>query len=167
MLALAPDEFARRSVALPGSDWEARCRELVEHADVEVIDGPDDEGVFARANVRMIELARGIDEQPNAIVVWNGQQGDGPGGTRDFVTRLGCRGPDPRIRVIDPTRRAYEARQAPGAPKKLLALDGRGIRGALSLAILTALESRLRDHHGRGDYVPPASRSEGRLPSSA
>jgi hypothetical protein len=87
------------------------------------------------------------------VIVWNGQEGDGPGGTRDFVRRLGHSGPDERVEVIDPTRRAYEERQAPGPPKKLLALDGGGIRGVLSLEILAALERRLGERYGRDDYV--------------
>lgn len=105
VLALAVDEFVRRSVALPDTDWEARFRRVLRRAEVEVVDGPDDEQVFARANARMIELARALDERPHAIVVWDGREGDGPGGTRDLMTRLGYGGPDERLRVIDPTPR--------------------------------------------------------------
>ena len=36
-------------------------------------------------------------------------------------------------------------------PKRILALDGGGIRGALSLGFLTAIEAMLRDRHGRPD----------------
>jgi uncharacterized protein len=148
VLALPQAEFERRSVALPGTDWAERFRRILDHAEVEILEGPDDDGAFARANARMIQIARDLDERPYAVVAWNGQAGDGPGGTRDFVQRLGYAGPDEHVCVIDPTPRAYEARQAPGAPKKLLALDGGGIRGVLSLEILAALESRLRGHYG-------------------
>jgi patatin-like phospholipase len=149
VLALPQEEFERRSVALPGTDWVERFRRVLNRAEVEVLDGPYDDGAFGRANARMIEVARGLDESPHAVVVWNGEEGDGPGGTRDFVRRLGYAGPDEHVCVIDPTPRQYEARQQPGAPKKLLALDGGGIRGVLSLEILAALESRLRGHYGR------------------
>jgi patatin-like phospholipase len=150
VLALPQEEFESRSVALPGTDWVERFRRILERAEVEVIDGPYDDGAFGRANARMIQVARGLDESPYAVVVWNGQEGDGPGGTRDFVQRLGYTAPDEHVCVIDPTPRAYEARQEPGTPKKLLALDGGGIRGVLSLEILAALESGLSAHYGRG-----------------
>lgn len=149
ILALPSEEFERRSVDLPGTDWVERFRRVLDQAEVEVIDGPYDDGAFGRANARMIEVARGLDHSPYAVVVWNGQEGDGPGGTRDFVQRLGYTGPDEHVCVIDPTPREYEARQEPGPPKKLLALDGGGIRGVLSLEILAALESRLAQHYGR------------------
>jgi hypothetical protein len=103
VLALPQDEFERRSVALPGTDWVDRFREVLARAEVEVIDGPHDDGAFARANARIIQIAREIDESPYAVIVWNGQEGDGPGGTRDFVQRLGYTGPDERVCVIDPS----------------------------------------------------------------
>jgi hypothetical protein len=149
VLAMPREEFERRSVDLPGTDWAARFRRVLERAEVEVLDGPHDDGAFGRANARMIHIARELDQSPCAVIVWNGQEGDGPGGTRDFVRRLGYTGPDAHVCVIDPTPRVYEARQEPGTPKKLLALDGGGIRGVLSLEILAALESRLRAYYGR------------------
>src|SRR5581483_5790006 len=123
VLALPREEFERRSVDLPGADWVERFRLVLDQAEVEVIYGPYDDAAFGRANARMIEVARGVDQSPFAVVVWNGQEGDGPGGTRDFVRRLGYTGPDEHVCVIDPTPRQYEARQEPGTPKKLLALD--------------------------------------------
>jgi hypothetical protein len=149
-LALPVEEFEVRSVALPGTDWSARFRRLLRIAEVEVLNGgAASDGVFGQTNKRLIEVARSLDATPHVIVVWNGRGGDGPGGTSDLVSRLGLTGPDPRIRVIDPTRRAYEARQAPDGPKRMLAVDGGGIRGALSLAILASLEARLRKFYGR------------------
>jgi hypothetical protein len=103
VLALEPDEFVARSVAIPGTAWEQRFRELLRHAEVEVVDGPDDDEVFARTNQRIIEVARAIDEQPHAVIVWDGKEGDGPGGTRDFVSQLGHDLEDDDVVLIDPT----------------------------------------------------------------
>jgi hypothetical protein len=157
-LALPREEFEPRSVALPDSDWVPRFRALLASADVKVLadevgGGAGGDAVFARTNAWMVDLARSLGGgRPHAVVVWNGQEGDGPGGTRDFVSRLGYDRPAPTIRVIDPTPRAYEARQGGVGPKKLLALDGGGMRGALSLEILRSIEAGLRTRYG-GDLV--------------
>jgi len=47
----------------------------------------------------------------------------------------------------------YAARQTAPGPKKLLALDGGGLRGIISLRVLRRLESLLREHRGRDDLV--------------
>lgn len=157
-LALPQEEFEQRSVELPGSDWVDRFRRLLKVAEVryladEVGAVPVDDEVFAVTNRWMVEVATALDREPHAVVVWDGKEGGGPGGTRDLVRRLGVDRPEPRIRVIDPTPRAYEARQTPDRPKRLLALDGGGLRGALSLEILAAIEAGLRNHYGRRDLV--------------
>jgi hypothetical protein len=103
LLALPPDEFEERSVALPGTDWADRFRAMLSTAEVEVVEHLPDADVFEGTNARIIEVARALDPEPFALIVWNGQEGDGPGGTRDFVSRLGYSMPDPRVRVIDPT----------------------------------------------------------------
>jgi hypothetical protein len=112
-LALPPDEFTRRSVDIPGTDWAARFERIRQVAEIRVLGNVDSHGsdnVFALANDWMVEVARVIDARPHVIAVWDGQRGDGPGGTADMVRRLAGRGPDPRVRVIDPTRRTEEAR---------------------------------------------------------
>jgi hypothetical protein len=125
-LALPPDEFERRSVDLPGTDWVARFRRLLAVADVRQLTGkpsgpaepqpgaphadeaqpgqpePDDR-VFHRANSWMVELARQRDPQPYTLVVWDSLPGDGPGGTADLVRQLGYADGDCRLYVIDPT----------------------------------------------------------------
>jgi hypothetical protein len=97
---MAPDEFVAASVALPGSDWTQRFHDLLPHADVEVAEGED---VFAATNERIVAVARALDDHPRAIVVWDGERGDGPGGTEDFIRRLGATGE--RLVVIDPRPR--------------------------------------------------------------
>jgi len=102
VLARPPEDFVKGSVALPGTDWAERFYALLGQADVEVVDGPDDD-VYARTNDRIIAIARGIDDRPHAIIVWNGDKGDGPGGTSDFAARLGGASGNERLVVIDPT----------------------------------------------------------------
>jgi hypothetical protein len=102
VLARRPEEFVKGSVALPSTDWAERFYALLGLADVEIVDGPDDD-VYARTNDRIIAVARGIDDRPRAIIVWNGETGDGPGGTSDFVTRLGDTADDECLVIIDPT----------------------------------------------------------------
>jgi hypothetical protein len=51
----------------------------------------------------MIEVARALDERPHAVVVWNGEEGDGPGGTSDLVAALRRLSDAERLTVIDPT----------------------------------------------------------------
>jgi hypothetical protein len=104
-LALPPDKFERESVELPGSDWTERFRALLEVAEVLLPDErhDPDEDVFARANARVVEVARSLSDAPYAIVVWNGEGGDGPGGTLDLIERLGKHLSDSSIAVVDPT----------------------------------------------------------------
>jgi len=155
-LSLPPDELERRSVALPGSDWSQRFRALLDRADVQQLaDPPSGDEVFARTNEWMIDLGRSLaGGRPHGLVVWNGRDGgDGPGGTSDFIQRLGYTEPDKNLVVIDPTKRAYESRQPAEGKRKLLALDGGGIRGVLSLEILLAIEDGLRKKLARKDLV--------------
>lgn len=156
-LALPPDEFEKRSVELPDSDWAIRFRDLLQRCELEVLssgDGAaDSRDVFARANIRLVELAHSLSTTPHALIVWNGKRGDGPGGTADFVSRLGYTRPDPRVHVIDPTARRYEDRQTSPGPKRLLACDGGGIRGVLALEVLGAIEQQLRRRRNQPDLV--------------
>ena len=105
LLAFPPDEFEAKSVALPGTDWADRFRKVRGNADVEVevVEHPPGADPFEHTNTRIIEVARAIDPEPYAVIVWNGEEGDGPGGTRDFVAQLGHSMDDPHVRVIDPT----------------------------------------------------------------
>lgn len=149
VLALPVEEFLRRSVGPSDGEWAARFRRVLDAASVEVVAGADDGGAFERANTRMVEVARAFDRRPHAVVVWDGKEGDAPGGTRDLILKLGYVRSDDRVHVVDPTFRAYQGRQASTGPKKLLALDGGGIRGVLSLEVLAALEEKLRRRYGR------------------
>lgn len=155
-LAMAPAAFEERSVARAGSDWSHRFRWLLDRAEVRVLSDARRSArgdVFARTNRWMVDVATTLAEQPHVLLVWDGRQSDGPGGTRDMVARLGITRPNDRVRVIDPTPRAYEARQRFDRPKRMLALDGGGMRGVISLEILKTIEKGLRIRLGREDLV--------------
>ncbi|MFC6541619.1 hypothetical protein ACFQES_33390 [Nonomuraea salmonea] len=103
-LALPPDGFARRSVDLEGTDWRERFERLCRRARVAVLPGDPGRGdeVFARTNEWMVRLARALDPEPRAVVVWDGRPGDGAGGTSDLVRLLGHNPGPGRLHVIDP-----------------------------------------------------------------
>ena len=107
----------------------------------------------ARANARVIELARSMSDEPHAAVVWNGEGGDGQGGTHDFVERLGHHGPGASVAIIDPTPRAYEAKQVRDGPKENSRSTAAASKVALSLEVLAAIERKLRERLGSPTLV--------------
>ena len=111
VLALAPADFVSSSVALPHSDWEERFRVLLDQpaVDVEVVGGAKDDDVYARTNERIIERAREVDDHPLALVVWDGKEGDGAGGTSDFVACLSRVSGDDHVVTVEPTPPAASA----------------------------------------------------------
>jgi uncharacterized protein len=153
MLALPPDDYKRESVELPGSGWVRRFDELARRSEVVVQTdalGPLPAGAsaFGRNNDWVVdEAARTAEAEKvplRALAVWDGRPGDGPGGTDHFVDVARERGAD--IRVIKPQEAwrtpnvPYWERQRPADRKKLLALDGGGLRGIITLEILARME---------------------------
>lgn len=106
LLAFPPADFERESVEIPNTDWVARFRAIHAVAEVDVVEQATDGDPFERTNARIVEEARALDPEPHALIVWDGKAGDGPGGTRDFIRRLGYSEPGERVRIIDPTPRA-------------------------------------------------------------
>lgn len=122
-LALPEDRFIAESVALAGTDdWVGRFRAVLDRSEVRPPpDHPrrhDDDGsgdVFVVNNTRMMDLAGELGDAPYVLAVWDGNRGDGPGGTADVVQR--CvddtdRGPEDgvapwsHVRIVDPTPRS-------------------------------------------------------------
>jgi predicted acylesterase/phospholipase RssA len=100
----------------------------------------------------MLEVAARA-ESLYALLVWDGNAGS-DGGTGAVVSRLDGRIEDPtRIRIVDPVPRAYAYRQWSPGPKRILSLDGGGLRGVITLEILLSIERQLRQHFGRDDLV--------------
>ena len=155
-LALPEEEFIARSVMTdhpaPALDWVDLFRQVVKKAQVTVLpaarrpDAASSSEVFARANEWMLDEVRGAAEL-YALLVWNGMRGS-IGGTWELIDQLAKMTAADRIHVIDPTLRAYEHRQDSPGPKRILALDGGGLRGVISLEILGRIQHQLRDHYG-------------------
>jgi hypothetical protein len=110
LLALADDDFIAASVAIEGTDWEARYRALrvrcpswFQEDELGPVSTSDEGAIFARNNDWCLEV--GAAQAPSgglrALAVWDGSTGDGPGGTADFVER--ARRVGAAVRVISPT----------------------------------------------------------------
>ena len=109
LLSLPVPEFEEESVRLEGGGWLERFRELLAHCPVVVQTDelgplPEGENPFARNNQWVLDeafaIARRDGASVDALVVWNGEEGDGKGGTADFVEQARARGAD--VRVLDP-----------------------------------------------------------------
>lgn len=106
-LALPRDPYVEASVAPVGGDWVERFDRLAGRVPSQVLAGAreDDPGIWQRTNLWMLEeaLAEG-GERVTLIALWNGQEGDGPGGTGDLVERARERGA--RTVILD-TRKLF------------------------------------------------------------
>jgi uncharacterized protein len=159
LLAKPAAEFTEGSVELGASRWPERFRQVLDRAQrVDVLPAGDPgEKPYARTNRWALDEAvrAAAPGTPDALVVWDGTPGDGGGGTGDFVDLARERGLP--LTVIDPKQawRApnvpyWERQTAPG-PKRMLSLDGGGIRGVLALEVLRRMETVLGG--GSPDFV--------------
>lgn len=108
VLPFPAEAFAEVSVG--GEPWRRSFNELrnnktgIEWVAPVLDQRPADGAVpqaFGNANVeiqrRAMEYARHLDEQPVVLAVWDGQPGDGPGGTADTVRLWRLEGVEPEI----------------------------------------------------------------------
>ncbi len=95
LIPLPEDEFRDESVRLPNSDWEERffrlrdkCETRFQHEVLGTV--PAGTNVFARNNDWSIGTAqKEAGAAPlYALLVWDQQQGDGPGGTSDVAKKV-------------------------------------------------------------------------------
>lgn len=89
-LGIPVDAFEETSVAFAGADWMERYDRLVRELPVHVLfpEATADAGneVWERANEWMLEAALSEGgSRMTLIVLWDGEGGDGPGGTRHMV----------------------------------------------------------------------------------
>ena len=93
-LPFEPGEFARGSVDFAGVDWHARFEAACASAQVHLMpcERPAlgaGENPYERTNLWMLEAAlRWGGANVAFICVWNGQAGDGPGGTEDLMRKV-------------------------------------------------------------------------------
>lgn len=94
-LALPPEPFIRCSVAPAGELWVQRFHALVERlgpANVRVMGTGDGQlegstdNLWLRANLWLVEEARRLATHRVLLALWDGQGGDGPGGTEHLVS---------------------------------------------------------------------------------
>jgi hypothetical protein len=94
-----------------GGTWNQKLAELAGNESLEFICLRDSmpaadqlPAAFSNANTQVFKqaaaYARSLDEKPIVLAVWDGQPGDGPGGTADAVQLWRDEGYDPEI--IDP-----------------------------------------------------------------
>jgi class 3 adenylate cyclase len=120
------DEFEAESVDRGlGGDWSARFRRALDRASRVVVASErcrtPSPSVYAYANQLMRGLAiiraRQLDAELRGLAVWDGQQGDGPGGTAATVGDWMAAGV--RIEIIDPRALTAAAGSREGtAPSK-------------------------------------------------
>ena len=116
-LALPPDAFCETSVESAGPAWEGRYYDLVaSHPDHRVLAENEelpvwlrdrkDYGLWARNNLWMLHNAIALaGKNITLLALWNGEGGDGPGGTQDMVHEVGKR--HARTVIID-TKKEFQ-----------------------------------------------------------
>ncbi len=160
------EEFLEESVRLPSGRWEERFDALCAHPRVrrffqheQLDEDREGLGVHARNNLWIIEAARALAPSPDglhALLVWDEKPtGDGPGGTSDFVTRVLQLGGHvaPPINPTTITKGYQDKLKNNTGQRKLLACDGGGIRGIISIEILARIENELRASSGNPKLV--------------
>ncbi|HZF07775.1 MAG TPA: tetratricopeptide repeat-containing protein [Thermoanaerobaculia bacterium] len=112
-LALPANQFIRESVAPAEGNWVKRFERLSETLPVRVLaeskELPSwlaekkDYSIWQRNNLWMLHNALALGgEHVTLIALWNGQEGDGPGGTGDLVSRAKERGA--KVLILDTTK---------------------------------------------------------------
>ena len=107
-LPLDEPTFLNQSVDFADSDWRtrffaAKARAVVHIAPSELCSIRDGQDAYDRNNRWMLETALGFGaDQVDFVCLWNGEGGDGPGGTRDMIKSVRNRGG--RTRWLDTTK---------------------------------------------------------------
>jgi hypothetical protein len=158
LLAFEPEAFLARSVAPSGGDWAARFRAVLNASEVLIRDSAGDEqdaDPYEATNRSLLRVASQLAAERSvplrAVVLCDGSDPDGAGGTSHFLQLLqeaGITGDvtSPGAAWRSPNVPFWERQWSPG-PKRLLSLDGGGLRGLIALEVLARIEELL----GAGD----------------
>ena len=91
-LPFPADEFERRSVVGgDGGDWVARYCALLKATSPEkliVLNLGAEHDPYGTCNLAVLRLSITGSMQPMLLALWNGEVGDGPGGTADMIERV-------------------------------------------------------------------------------
>lgn len=103
-LALPVDAFIEASVAPAGAGWVERLKRLLETMPASVLGderrNDTDDSLWTQTNLLMLEEAlKAGSDHATLIAMWNGKDGDGPGGTGHLLTVARQRGL--RTEIID------------------------------------------------------------------
>ncbi len=182
ILPFAPARFRADSVADRPGDWgpmfDRIAEELAASGDLIVLGLEDDpDAAYAATNGAILDEAQRLAKEQGAgvaaVVVWDGQSRGEGDLTADFartaralglpVTEVSTLAADPgpdrtkthqgAAPMPEVTRKTLKDRLPADGQKKLLALDGGGIRGLLSIEFLAQIEESLRASTGRADLV--------------
>ena len=102
-LVLSKNEYIKASVAEGGSSWVERFKSLFEQKQPEILADSDElprwlrgkknYSIWQRSNLWMLHSALAMsNDNLKLIAFWNGEVGDGSGGTQDMVQRAQDRG---------------------------------------------------------------------------
>jgi len=87
LLALPEADFIRKSVQPAGENWVTRFHALAALSKPRIMPDASKEGLWARNNRWMIESALALKPKEFVLLaLWDGETGDGPGGTENMVT---------------------------------------------------------------------------------
>jgi len=162
LLPAPPAEFLGSSVELTNTDWAGRFRAVLSRSRVRIQAdelGPVPEGndKYTRNNTWSLDVAAATASAATGgtslyVLAVQSRRGARRGGAADFVNQAKARGL--AVTVVDPTRgfrydqaTSRQREDRADGPKRLLALDGGGMRGLITLQILRRVEEVL----GNGD----------------
>jgi hypothetical protein len=102
-LVLPKNDYIKASVFDGGSDWVERFKNLFEQKQPQILSDSGElprwlrakkgYSIWQRSNLWMLHTALAkSDDDLVMIALWNGEEGDGPGGTEDMVKRAKNRG---------------------------------------------------------------------------